>query len=67
VLTVVDQWSRQSPVLEAAQRFSGSDVAVVLDRVIGPGRSPRSITVDHDPDGVHDPRQEQRTEEVALL
>ena len=29
VLTVVDQWSRQSPVLEAAQRFLGSDIAVV--------------------------------------
>jgi putative transposase len=37
------RWSRQSPVLEAAQRFSGSDVAVV----IGAGRPPRSITVDH--------------------
>ena len=47
VLTVVDQWSRQSPGLEAAQRFSGSDVATVLDRVIGAGRPPRSITVDH--------------------
>jgi putative transposase len=47
VLTVVDQWSRQSPVLEAAQRFSGSDVAVALDRVIGMSRPPRTNTVDH--------------------
>ena len=47
VLTVVDQWSRQSPVLEPALGIRGQDVAAVLDRVIGRGPPPRSITVDH--------------------
>jgi putative transposase len=47
VLTVVDHWSRQSPLLEPAQRFSGAAVTVVLDQAIGAGPPPRSITVDH--------------------
>jgi len=47
VLTVVDQWSRQSPVLEAAVSMSGAGVAAALDRAIGSGPAPRSITVDH--------------------
>lgn len=47
VLTVVDQWSRQSPILECRFRFSGADVAAVLDHAIGGGPAPRSITVDH--------------------
>jgi putative transposase len=47
VLTVVDQWSRQSPVLEPALGIRGRDVAAVLDRTIGDGPPPRSITVDH--------------------
>jgi transposase InsO family protein len=47
VLTVVDQWSRQSPVLEPALGIRGRDVAAVLDRTIGSGPPPRSITVDH--------------------
>ncbi len=47
VLTVVDQWSRQSPALEPALAVGGREVAALLDRVIGPGRPPRSITVDH--------------------
>jgi len=47
VLSVVDQWSRQSPVLEPALAIRGQDVAAVLDRVIGRGPPPRSITVDH--------------------
>lgn len=47
VLTVVDQWSRQSPILEAAFRMSGTTVAEALDRAIGRGTPPRSITVDH--------------------
>ena len=55
VLTVVDQWSRQSPVLEAAQRFSGSDVALVLDRVIG-GRPAAPLDHGGPWDRVHVPR-----------
>lgn len=47
VLTVVDQWSRQSPVLEAGTSFTGRDVVTVLDRLLAGGRAPRSITVDH--------------------
>ena len=34
VLTVVDQWSRQSPILEVASSLSGATVAVALDRVL---------------------------------
>jgi putative transposase len=47
VLTVVDQWSRQSPLLEVATAMSGRTVAEALDRVLGDGVLPRSITVDH--------------------
>ena len=47
ILTVVDQWSRQSPLLEVASRLSWQTVGAALDRVLlGPER-PRSITVDH--------------------
>jgi putative transposase len=47
VLTVIDQWSRQSPILEVASSMSGRTVAEALDRVLGAGTRPRSITVDH--------------------
>jgi putative transposase len=47
VLTVVDQWSRQSPILEPALAIGGRDVALILERAIGVGPAPRSITVDH--------------------
>ena len=47
ILTVVDNWSRHSPVLEAGFRMSGETVSRVLDRVLGEGQHPRSITVDH--------------------
>jgi putative transposase len=47
VLTVVDQWSRSSPILECGLSLRGSDVAAALDRAIGSGPAPRSITVDH--------------------
>ncbi len=47
VLTVVDQWSRQSPILECRLRCSGADVGAVLDQAVGDGSVPRSITVDH--------------------
>ena len=46
VLTVVDQWSRQSPLLEVASNLSGQTIGDALDRVLGPS-TPRSITVDH--------------------
>ena len=47
VLTVVDQWSRHSPILEVAFSMSGKTVSAALDRVIGGHAMPRSITVDH--------------------
>jgi putative transposase len=47
ILTVVDTWSRQSPVLEAGFRMSGETVSRALDGVLGEGPRPRSITVDH--------------------
>jgi putative transposase len=46
VLTVVDQWSRWSPILEMAPSMSGSSVAVALERAIARHGKPRSITVD---------------------
>ena len=47
VLTVVDQWSRQSPILEPGFSLTGRHVAAALDRALGAGAPPRSITVDH--------------------
>jgi len=47
VLTVVDHWSRHSPILEVGFRMSGEAVGQALDRVLNGGVGPRSITVDH--------------------
>ena len=47
ILTVVDQWSRSSPLLEVASRMSGYTVGEALDRVLEGAPRPRSITVDH--------------------
>ena len=47
VLTVVDQWSRQSQILEVGIAMSGRTVGDALDRALGTGATPRSITVDH--------------------
>jgi putative transposase len=47
VLTVVDQWSRSSPVLECGLRRRGTAVADALDRAIGSAAPPRSIAVGH--------------------
>jgi putative transposase len=47
VLTVVDQWSRQTPTLEARFSFSGKDVVAALERVRESAGLPDSITVDH--------------------
>ena len=46
-LTVVDQYSRQSPVLEPAFAHSGRSVAEALERVVTKLGTPTSITVDH--------------------
>ena len=47
VLTVVDHWSRQSPILEVASSMSGLTVGLALDRALAHSTSPKSITVDH--------------------
>lgn len=47
ILTVVDNWSRHSPILEAGFRMSGETVGQALDRILNGGSGPRSITVDH--------------------
>jgi putative transposase len=47
VLTVIDQWSRWSPILEVAQSLSGQNVAAALDRAITRHGKPRTITVDN--------------------
>jgi putative transposase len=47
ILTVVDNWSRSSLVLEARFRMSGDIVGQVLDLVLGEKPGSRSITVDH--------------------
>jgi putative transposase len=47
ILTVVDHWSRHSPLLEVGGRMSGETVGQALDRVLADGPGPRSITVDH--------------------
>ena len=47
VLTVIDPWSRQSPLLEVACSQSGRTVADALDRVLNGPAVPLSITVDH--------------------
>ena len=47
ILTVVDQWSRQSPVPEAGTSFGGQDVLRALERVTAQTGVPASITVDH--------------------
>jgi len=47
VLTVIDQWSRQCPLLEPRLNFSGQAVAEVLERWVDAHGVPRSITCDH--------------------
>jgi putative transposase len=47
VLTVIDQFSRQSPLLEPGLTFSGVDVSDALDRAIEKAGTPISIKVYH--------------------
>ena len=47
VLTVVDRWSRWSPILEVAPGIFGRSVTAALDRAIARHGKPRTITVDH--------------------
>lgn len=47
ILTVVDNWSRESVSLEAVFRLTGEHVAMALSRLSKHRRLPRSTTVDH--------------------
>ena len=47
VLTVVDNWSRESVLLETGFRLTGEDVVRALTKVAMQRTLPRSITVDH--------------------
>ena len=47
VLTVVDQWSRESPLLEVSFSLTGRHVVGAYEDQIGDANLPRSITVDH--------------------
>jgi len=47
VLTVVDQWSRATPVLDLGFSLSRHDVVRALDAVIAARGRPTSITRDH--------------------
>jgi putative transposase len=47
VLTTIDHWSRECPLLEVATSFSGAAVGAALDGVLDDGPAPQSITVDH--------------------
>ena len=47
MLTVIDQFSRLSPLIEPRFGFGGRDVVAALDRIIEHTGTPLSITVDH--------------------
>jgi putative transposase len=47
VLTIVDQWSRESPMLEAGFSLTGRSVVAVMERLLPITGLPASITVDH--------------------
>lgn len=47
VLTVIDQWSRESLSLEAGFSLTGKDVANALERLSWRRPLPKAITVDH--------------------
>ena len=47
VLTIIDQWSRESLSLESGFSLSGQDVANALERLSWQRPLPKAITVDH--------------------
>ena len=49
VLTVIDNWSRENPVLEVGFRLTGSSVVEALSRIGKTVCLPACITVDHAP------------------
>ena len=47
VLTTVDQWSRESPLLDVGLSLTGKDVLGAYEAAVAPSNLPKSITVDH--------------------
>ena len=47
VLTVVDQWSRESPILEVDFSLTGRSVVAAMERLLPQIGLPLSLTVDH--------------------
>ncbi len=47
MLTVVDQWSRWSPIVDPEFSLRGRDVAAAVDAAIAVHAKPVSVTVDH--------------------
>ena len=47
ILAVIDQWSRESVILEPGFSYSGQAVAELLENWVAVNKSPVSITVDH--------------------
>ena len=47
MLTVIDQFSRQTPLIEPRFAFGGRDVVAALERIVQHTGAPVSITVDH--------------------
>ena len=47
VLTVVDQWSRESPLLEVGFSLTGKHVVGAFEEAVPAAELPRSLTVDH--------------------
>ena len=45
MLTVIDQFTRLSPLVEPRFSFKGRDVAAALERITAPGQPPLSITI----------------------
>ena len=50
VLTIVDDFTRQSLAIEAGQRFRGEDAVAVLERVVRQRGRPQAIRVDNGPE-----------------
>ena len=47
MLTVIDQWSRESVIVEPQYSYSGQGVAELLEQWVAVNRPPVSITIDH--------------------
>lgn len=50
ILTLVDDFTRENLALRASQRYTGDDVAAILDRVARGRGQPRAIRVDNGPE-----------------